>query len=62
VEEGEDILAAAKDALTRSAYLLLNMPPEDISTIADSPEAASAILFNIGAPHSELRGEKCRGR
>ena len=60
VEEGEDILAAAKDALTRSAYLLLNMPPDDISTIADSPEAASAILFNIGAPHSELRGEKCR--
>jgi len=56
----EDIAAAAREALTRSPFLILDAPAEDLLAVADLPEASGAILFNIAAPDQRLRGADCR--
>ena len=39
---------------------LVNLPAEALLTLADLPEAADSLLFNIGAPDDVLRVTECR--
>lgn len=61
VFEGEDPLAAARDLLAASPYLVIDAAPEDITAIADLAEAEGAILFNTSAGDLALRDAECRG-
>lgn len=61
VFEGEDPLAAARDLLTASPYLVIDAAPEDIVAIADLAEAEGAVLFNTSAGDLALRDAECRG-
>lgn len=60
VEPGEDPLPAAREALARARFLVLNAPAEALLAIADLPEAAGAVLFNAAAPERALRDRDCR--
>lgn len=55
-----DIAAAAQDALTQTSILVLDAPVQALHQIADLPEAADALLFNVSSPDAELRGAGCR--
>lgn len=55
-----DFLGAAKDALTRSAFVILDAPMERQLQIADLPEARTAILFNASRADMALRDQACR--
>jgi ABC transporter substrate binding protein (PQQ-dependent alcohol dehydrogenase system) len=39
---------------------LVNLSPDELLTLADLPEAADSLLFNIGARDDRLRVEECR--
>ena len=60
VDEGGDILSAAKSILSNTPYLLVNAPKQTIKLIADLPEAQGALLFNVSSPDAELRNNDCR--
>lgn len=60
VEEGDNILSAAKSMLSDNPYLLINAPMQTIELIADLPEAREALLFNVSSPDTELRNSACR--
>lgn len=60
VFEGEDPLAAARNLLSSSPYLVIDAGPEDIVAIADLAEAEGAILFNTSAGDLALRDGECR--
>jgi len=58
---GGDFVAEAKAALADGAKLLvIDAPADDLLAIADLPEAADALLFNITAEDDRLRTEECR--
>ncbi len=60
VLEGEDPLAAAREMLGASPYLVLDAPAEVLLAIADLPEASNALLFNATAGDLALRDGDCR--
>ncbi|MEM6492054.1 MAG: branched-chain amino acid ABC transporter substrate-binding protein, partial [Pseudomonadota bacterium] len=60
VAPGDDPLPAAREALAGSRLLLIEAPAEALLAIADLPEAAGALLFNVAAEDDVLRGESCR--
>lgn len=60
VEQGGDILAAARAALETAPFLILDAPAETQLAIADLPQAAGAILFNASSPATALRSDACR--
>lgn len=60
IDEGGDILSAAKSILSNNSYLLINAPKQIIELIADLPEAQGALLFNVSSPDVELRNNACR--
>lgn len=60
VAEGEDLLAAARAALAETPYLLVDAPAADLLAIADMPEAAEALIFNVAAADVALRDAECR--
>lgn len=54
-------LAAMQALLADGARLLVvKAPAEDLLALADLPEAADAIIFNIAVDHDALRGQDCR--
>ncbi len=53
-------LAAARDLLATSPYLILDAPTETLLAIADLPEAADAMLFNTSSGDISLRDAECR--
>lgn len=55
-----DLLTAAKAALARSPFLLVDAPASDLLRIADLPTARDAILINVSAPDMALRSNECR--
>ncbi len=57
---GTDPLPAARDALARSRFLVLDAPVATLQAIADLPEARDAILFNVSSGAETLRSEGCR--
>ncbi|WP_299775000.1 ABC transporter substrate-binding protein [uncultured Tateyamaria sp.] len=61
VFEDQDPLAAARDLLSASPYLVIDAGPEDIIAIADLAEAEGAVLFNTSAGDLALRDVECRG-
>lgn len=60
VFEGEDPLAAARELLSASPYLVIDAAPDDIVAIADLAEAEGAVLFNTSAGDLALRDAECR--
>lgn len=60
VPEGDDPLAAAREMLTASPYLLVDAGADDLVAIADVPEAEGAMLFNVSSGALNLRDEACR--
>lgn len=61
VAEGDDPLAAARDLLSQSPYLVLSAPAAVQMAIADLPEAQGALIFNTSAGDISLRDAQCRG-
>lgn len=57
---GDDPLAAARQLLASSPFLVLNAPAEVALAIADMPTAQGALLFNASAGDISLRDEDCR--
>jgi ABC transporter substrate binding protein (PQQ-dependent alcohol dehydrogenase system) len=57
---GGDVAAAARAALARTPFLVIDAPTEALLEIADLPEAAGAILFNATEGDNRLRDEACR--
>ncbi|MGB2202291.1 MAG: ABC transporter substrate-binding protein [Pseudooceanicola atlanticus] len=60
VPEGDDPLSAARAMLAEHRFLLLDAAPEVQLAIADLPEAAGALLFNISEGAAHLRDVECR--
>ncbi|CCF00905.1 ABC transporter substrate-binding protein [Sinorhizobium fredii] len=60
VAPGGDFVAAAKAVLAASTVLLVDAPAESILTIADLPEAAGALIFNVASGERRLRDADCR--
>lgn len=57
---GADLLAAARDLLTKTDLMIVDAPATDVGRIADMPEAQDAILVNVTAPQTALRSGACR--
>lgn len=60
VPEGDDPLAAAKQALAATPFLLVDAPAATLVQIADLPEAQGALIFNVARGEDSLRGSDCR--
>ncbi|WP_146589808.1 ABC transporter substrate-binding protein [Puniceibacterium confluentis] len=60
VPVGGDFPAAVRAALAVSDLLLIDAPADATLAAADLPEAAQALLINVSAPDSRLRGVDCR--
>lgn len=60
VEVGGDLPSAARQALSRSPFLIVNAPAKELLTIADLPEAKDALIFNMGSQNVDLRSADCR--
>lgn len=55
-----DLTAAAREVLTTSRLILIDADPAAILAVADLPEAASALLFNVSSGAESLRSADCR--
>ncbi|MDA7428476.1 ABC transporter substrate-binding protein [Primorskyibacter aestuariivivens] len=60
VPEGDDPLATARSALANAPFLLIDAPADVVTAIADLPEAAGKLLFNVGSEDPALRSDACR--
>jgi ABC transporter substrate binding protein (PQQ-dependent alcohol dehydrogenase system) len=60
VPAGGDLAAAAREALKTSRLILLDADPAAILSVADLPEAASALFFNVSSGAESLRSADCR--
>ncbi|TRW99733.1 branched-chain amino acid ABC transporter substrate-binding protein [Paracoccus sp. M683] len=60
VPEGDDVLAAARQALATTPFLLVDAPAGLLVQIADLPEAQGALIFNVARGEDALRGADCR--
>lgn len=60
VAPGDDFLAAARAALATSDLILLDAPAAEQRAVADLPEAADALLFNVSSADRALRSDACR--
>ena len=49
VAEGDDPVEGARALLAETPYLVIDAPASALLAIADAPEAAGALLFNVGA-------------
>ena len=56
--------AAAADqlrpALEKSKILVADLDPDDLTALADMPEAKDALILDMRTSADELRGEKCK--
>jgi ABC transporter substrate binding protein (PQQ-dependent alcohol dehydrogenase system) len=60
VPEGADVLAAAREMLAATRYLVIDARAADLLAIADLPEAQGALLFNATSGDLALRDGACR--
>ncbi|WP_298850090.1 ABC transporter substrate-binding protein [uncultured Ruegeria sp.] len=60
VPENGDWLDAARRVLSETPFLILDAPAQSQLQVADLPEAAGAVLFNVSAPDLAIRDETCR--
>ena len=56
----DDPIAAAKEMLAQSPYLILDAPSDVLLQIADLPETQNALIFNATAADVTLRDADCR--
>lgn len=57
---GEDTLAAARELLAITPYLVVDASADDLLAIADIPEATNALIFNTSTGDLSLRDGECR--
>lgn len=57
---GEDTLAAARELLAITPYLVVDASADDLLAIADMPEATNALIFNTSTGDLSLRDGECR--
>lgn len=55
-----DVLTAARDVLADARLVLFDGSAEQALAVADLPEAAGALIFNVASGHAALRSEECR--
>ena len=61
LKPGEDSAQALAELTGQGIqYILADLSAEALLKAADSPDAAKALIFNIGAPDDFLREESCR--
>lgn len=60
VSPGGDLTAAARESLNASQLILIDADPASILAVADLPEAAGALFFNVSAAAEALRSADCR--
>ena len=60
LDPDEDVVATAKTALEGKNLVALNMSSENLLKVADLPEAADDLLFNVGSADTSLRNDNCR--
>ncbi len=61
IADSEDVLAKARDIAAAGAELIIaDLERDDLLAVADLPEMADRVLFNIRLSDDELRMEKCR--
>ena len=61
IPPADDIKPKARELFAAGVSMLLaDLEPEDLLAVADMPEAASAIIFNIRSSDVALRQEDCR--
>jgi ABC transporter substrate binding protein (PQQ-dependent alcohol dehydrogenase system) len=60
VDPGGDFEAAAREALAKSKFILVDASAAQLLSVADLPEAKDAMLFNVSSEDAALRSEDCR--
>jgi ABC transporter substrate binding protein (PQQ-dependent alcohol dehydrogenase system) len=55
-----DLAPAARAALAAAPVLLVDAPARDLLAVADLPEAAGKLLFNVSSGDGALRSADCR--
>jgi ABC transporter substrate binding protein (PQQ-dependent alcohol dehydrogenase system) len=61
LEEGQDAIAAARSLVARGiGFLAVNLPADELLSIADSLKGENVVLFNVSAPDDRLRNGDCR--
>lgn len=60
VAPGGDLLAATKPALAAAGLVLVEGSAADVLAVADLPEAAGKLLFNVASGAAGLRSAECR--
>ncbi|WGV16334.1 ABC transporter substrate-binding protein [Fuscovulum ytuae] len=55
-----DLVAAARAVLADAQLVLFDGSAEQALAVADLPEAAGAVIFNVGSGAARLRSEDCR--
>ncbi len=61
VPENDNVVARAKDLIASGTTLIVtDLEPTDLISVADLPEAANALFFNIRASDIALRHHDCR--
>ncbi|WP_424931227.1 ABC transporter substrate-binding protein [Amaricoccus macauensis] len=56
-----DFLAAAREALAKSDFIIADAPAEQLMELADMSEAEGALIFNASSEDMRLRDTECRG-
>lgn len=60
VRDGDDVVEAARAALAKTRFLVVDADPEHLTAIADLAEAQTALILNATSQDGGLRGEGCR--
>src|SRR5215510_1505793 len=61
VPEGGDVAAAFRDLYGKGDRLfVVDLPANQLLSVADLPEAKDALLFNVRAKNDSLRNDQCR--
>ena len=61
LEPDEDAAAAAKRLFEAGVrYLIVDLPPDQLLSVAEAARESHALVFNAGAPDDRLRQEDCR--
>jgi ABC transporter substrate binding protein (PQQ-dependent alcohol dehydrogenase system) len=61
LEEGQDAVAAARSLVSNGIrFFAINLPADELLTIADALKDENVVLFNVVAPDDRLRGADCR--
>lgn len=61
VDDGDDVVAAARTVLAKGArFIIADLERDDLLAVAALPEAADALIFNVRIGDDDLRSATCR--